>query len=188
MKSTKAGRKLILRQGLKARSTGHSATAGRTHQLCGPGLQARPIRSNKKRIRPLLPRSSSARRGRIDRRVVRIREQHLVIDRSSTSVSPPGRSVRPIDPANSVSPTNRLRSDRSAFSTVRHTPPGQCPGVCGCDDVAAERQRPAGLVESRRRLGLHRKAERPALLHDPFVGSCRPDAGRPARPAPPSRV
>jgi hypothetical protein len=38
------------------------------------------------------------------------------------------------------------------------------------DDVGAERQRPVRLIEKvDRRLGLDRKAERPALLHDRFV-------------------
>src|SRR6187397_2974531 len=43
------------------------------------------------------------------------------IDRNSVSRSPPGKSVRPIDPAKSVSPTKRTGS----FPIARQTPPGQ---------------------------------------------------------------
>ena len=51
------------------------------------------------------------------------------IERSSVCVFPPGRSVRPIDPAKSVSPTNRIGWLSPSRFTARHTPPGQCPGV-----------------------------------------------------------
>ena len=45
------------------------------------------------------------------------------IERSSCSNDPPGRSVRPIESANSVSPTHTSPPER------KHTPPGECPGV-----------------------------------------------------------
>ena len=52
------------------------------------------------------------------------------IERSSVSMSPPGRSVRPIEPAKSVSPTKSVDClSRPPSPTARQTPPGQCPGV-----------------------------------------------------------
>ena len=38
-------------------------------------------------------------------------------------------TVRPIDPANSVSPTNRWSPGSCPSAICRHTPPGQWPGV-----------------------------------------------------------
>ncbi len=45
--------------------------------------------------------------------------------RMSWTKLPPGKSVRPIEPANTTSPTNAL----AASSTYRITCPGECPGT-----------------------------------------------------------
>src|SRR5258708_9775854 len=51
------------------------------------------------------------------------------IDRRKVSMLPPGKSVRPIDPANSVSPTNSVAFCSPSLLTASQTPPGQCPGA-----------------------------------------------------------
>ncbi len=51
------------------------------------------------------------------------------IEAMSCSKEPPGRSVRPMDPAKRWSPLNSRGASPSA-SRRRHTEPGVCPGVC----------------------------------------------------------
>ena len=95
----------------------------------------------------------------------------FLIDESSVCMSPPGRSVRPIDPANNVSPTNEVRS---LFSVAAHretdtarTVPGRVidPGA-----VLAEAPRPLPVVEEvHLRLRFDLQPEHLSLLHDRFV-------------------
>ena len=103
------------------------------------------------------------------------------IERSRVFRSPPGRSVRPIDPANSVSPTNSVElllafpahgqayASRTVSGRVQHA-----------DLVLPEAQRLLPLVEVvDRGLRLDAQSEHLSLLDDPLVeevvGAVQPD-------------
>ena len=93
------------------------------------------------------------------------------IDRSSVARSPPGRSVRPIEPANSVSPTNSIALRLIVAPDLQtHAPGTMSRRVPDPDPIAAERAAGLPLVEEiDRRLGLRLAAEGMPLLHDGAV-------------------
>ena len=94
-----------------------------------------------------------------------------LIDDSSVSRLPPGKSVLPIDPAKSVSPTKSVESLLAVTADRETHPTGTMAGrVMHAHLVAPEAHRVFTLVEEiHGRLFLRRKPERHALLDDALV-------------------
>ena len=110
---------------------------------------------------------------------------------AASSMSPPGRSVRPIEPANSVSPTKSVhapsRPSRPSPPSYRQADAARAVSgrVQHANLVAAEPQRPLPVIEAiDRRLRSDREPEHLSLLHGHLRrGSCRRDGARRARRA-----